>query len=153
MITDCLRKIMPPVYAAIFIVFMVLAEIFCPLKIVLISTPYNFAGAVFILLGLFVIFKCMQSFNAAGTPLRPFTESAALVTDGIFKYSRNPIYLAMTAILFGEVILLNNLIHLIFPIILICILNFAFIVREEEILKVKFKDQYLEYCRNVRRWI
>ena len=113
------------------------------LAIVLIST-----GAVIdlICIGLFIHRKTTFS------PLSP-NRTAALVSSGLFKFSRNPMYVGQALAVAGAAIWFGNFIGLLMiPCFIIYLTKFQ-ILPEEEILLRKFGNDYQDYQRRVRRWL
>ncbi len=88
-----------------------------------------------------------------GTPVDPRRGTTALVTDGPYRYSRNPLYLRVTLLYLGVAFLLNDLWSVaVLPLVLVG-LHFAVIRREERYLEAKFGDEYRAYKAKVRRWL
>lgn len=93
------------------------------------------------------------TFRKAGTPIQPTRPTTAFITTGPFAYSRNPIYLAMTAFLFGLAFFADSLwFFLAIPIAMVSVGRLA-IRPEEAYLEDKFGDTYRDYRSKVRRWI
>jgi protein-S-isoprenylcysteine O-methyltransferase Ste14 len=84
----------------------------------------------------------------AGTNIRPDQPTLALVTDGAFRFSRNPLYLAATGLYVGVALLVDAL----WPLVLL-IPMLAVVAREERYLEAKFGDAYRAYKARVRRWL
>lgn len=112
-------------------------------------------GAVIGLLGLSISLAGVLAFKRASTtvdPRRP-AETSTLVTSGIYRHSRNPMYVGVLLILLGWAVSLGN------PLSALCALAFvAYITRyqilpEERLLLGKFGAEFLEYKSKVRRWI
>ena len=94
-----------------------------------------------------------RQFKQRGTTVKPFEPSSALVTDGIFRYSRNPMYLGMYIFLAGLGIGLGSALpFLVIPVFAVW-MNLKFVVPEEEMLARQFGDAYAEYAERVRRWL
>ena len=92
-------------------------------------------------------------FRRAGTPVIPFKPTTALVVDGPYRFSRNPIYLGMAALYVGLTFLLGIMWSLLFlPLVLVAVDRLV-IAREEPYLERKFGQDYVEYTNRVRRWI
>ena len=92
-------------------------------------------------------------FKRAGTPVIPYKPSTALVVDGPYRISRNPIYLGMAALYVSLTFLLGIMWALLFlPLVLIAV-DRLIIAREEPYLERKFGQDYVEYKQRVRRWI
>lgn len=115
----------------------------------------SIAGLIIAALGVAVCGAGIFAFQRARTTVSPVDPSAAtaLVDTGIYRWTRNPMYLGMAILLLGWVIILGN------PAGLLAIVAFmayieAFQIRpEERALKPLFGDAYVAYCGRVRRWI
>jgi protein-S-isoprenylcysteine O-methyltransferase Ste14 len=94
-----------------------------------------------------------KDFKKFNTTVKPFEYSSALITDGVFKFSRNPMYLGMSLILLGESILFGTLIPFFIVIIFSILMHFNFIKTEEKMLLEKFGQEFIDYKNNVRCWI
>lgn len=92
-------------------------------------------------------------FRRAGTAVIPFKPSTALVVDGPYRFTRNPIYLGMAALYISLAVLLGLMWALLLLPIVIGAVDRLVIAREEPYLERKFGTDYLEYKRRVRRWI
>lgn len=91
-------------------------------------------------------------FAKAGTPMVPVKPATALVTDGPFRYSRNPMYVSLTLGYLGVTLLMNSFWPLVLLPTVLLTLRFWVIAREEAHLTEVFGDGYAAYCRRVRRW-
>ena len=89
----------------------------------------------------------------AGTNVRPDRPTLAIVASGPFRFMRNPLYLSLCLLQLALGFMLDGWIPLLFAILLMAILHFGVILREEKYLEAKFGEQYLTYKRKVRRWI
>jgi protein-S-isoprenylcysteine O-methyltransferase Ste14 len=74
------------------------------------------------------------------------------MTSGVFRISRNPMYLGMTLILFGVSILVGSLTAFVSPVAFFFISEHQFIPLEEKSMENVFGESYLDYARRVRRW-
>ncbi|MDQ4122858.1 MAG: isoprenylcysteine carboxylmethyltransferase family protein [Acidobacteriota bacterium] len=111
------------------------------------------AGIVLIVFAGFVIFAAFRAFSAAKTNIEPWKPTTAIVSSGVYRFSRNPIYLAMTLLYVGAALLLDSVWVLLFVIPVLFLINFGVILREEKYLTAKFGKEYLDYKKRVRRWI
>ncbi|MCB0226664.1 MAG: isoprenylcysteine carboxylmethyltransferase family protein [Anaerolineae bacterium] len=94
-----------------------------------------------------------NTFQTQNTTIKPFEESTALVTGGLYQVSRNPMYLGMVLILAGVAILLGSLTPFgVIPVVII-LLNRNFIRFEEQSLAQTFGPLWVEYRQRVRRWV
>ena len=111
------------------------------------------AGGVFIIIGLLLLVLAGGLFKKAGTDLVPFRNVSALVTSGIYRYTRNPMYLGMLSVLLGCVITVGSALALCIPVLFLIIIEVRFIRPEEAMLRELFPADYPSYCDRVRRWI
>jgi protein-S-isoprenylcysteine O-methyltransferase Ste14 len=89
----------------------------------------------------------------AGTSFRTERPTTAIVTAGPFRYSRNPIYVALTLLYLGIGMVLNALWVLLLIVPVIAVMQRGVIAREERYLERKFGDEYRRYQVRVRRWL
>lgn len=94
-----------------------------------------------------------RQFQRAGTAVRPFETSSALVTDGLYAWTRNPMYLGMVLALIGLGLALGAAVPFAVPPFFAWLLTARFIRHEEAMLEAQFGDTYRAYAANVRRWI
>jgi protein-S-isoprenylcysteine O-methyltransferase Ste14 len=94
-----------------------------------------------------------RRFLAAGTNIPPTLPTTALVVDGIYRRTRNPLYLGATLVYLGLAVAAGSLwaIGLVVP--LMWVINVGVVAREERYLERKFGDAYRAYKTRVRRWI
>lgn len=110
-------------------------------------------GGIWIFLGLLLIAWAMFSFRRAGTSPIPHVPTTALTSDGPYRLTRNPMYLAMALICVGIGLAFNMLWPLLSVPIVMVIVDRMVIHKEERYLETKFGDQYRDYRKRVRRWI
>lgn len=94
-----------------------------------------------------------RRFSAAGTPAPGNKPTTAIVQSGPYRFSRNPIYLAFSALVLGIACWLNSLWLLGALAVAVSLMSFVVIPREELYLERKFGAEYLEYKVKVRRWL
>jgi protein-S-isoprenylcysteine O-methyltransferase Ste14 len=104
-------------------------------------------------IGIAVSFAAENQFRQAGTTVQPFEKSSRLITDGWYRFSRNPMYLGMALILVGVAWLLGSLTPFGIIVLFVVWIDVQFIRREEQMLSTQFGQDWLEYKRQVRRWI
>src|ERR1700704_6198089 len=105
--------------------------------------------------GLLLMFVAVASFVAAKTtvtPLRP-SRASSLVTTGIFRISRNPIYLGDLLVLAALAVWLGNLVNVVLLFPFVWYINRFQIIPEERVLEKLFGASYVAYCSRVRRWL
>ena len=101
---------------------------------------------------IFVVLPFLQ-FNRSGQDPAPWTPTPEIVVEGMYKFSRNPMYLGMLVFCIGFSIILSSVwILILTPVCGWLLYNIA--IRHEEVyLEEKFGDSYRAYKKNVRRWI
>ena len=109
-------------------------------------------GVVFIAAGLGLAISALGAFKSAGTDAEPWKPSVALVTEGIFKWLRNPMYVGGTFVLAGLSVLLASDWMLVMTIIFVPVIHFGVVRREERYLSAKFGTPYLQYMNTVQRY-
>ncbi|MGH1461439.1 MAG: methyltransferase family protein [Neptuniibacter sp.] len=114
----------------------------------LIYVGWALCGFAFML----AITAALQFFKAK-THIEPWRPAQSLILSGLFRYSRNPIYLAFILFTLGLGISLNSLWVMLSTIPATWVLQRFVILKEERYLTAKFGKQYLEYCERVRRWL
>ena len=146
------KKIPPPIVTLVFAILAYVSS--------LSGAKFNFHGQslislLLIVLGLFVIVTAFIQFKRASTtisPLKPETANT-LVSNGIFGYTRNPMYLGMALILTGLCVYLGSWFGLLAIPAFIQYINKFQITPEEVALKDLFGDSFTKYCNTVRRWV
>lgn len=146
------RQPVPPVYLLLTLIAMVALHWFVPI-VSLVPAPYRYGGIALIVAGFAVSAPAAGLFRKLGTPLKPFEESTVVVTSGMFRFTRNPMYLGMVVGLLGIAILLGSLAAFLPVPMFVAIIHFQFIVHEERFMEELFGAEYLAYKRKVRRWI
>lgn len=118
--------------------------------------PYtDEAGTVFMVLGMAIIAAGMTQFARAKTTVNPINlaNSTALVTGGIYEYTRNPMYLGLFFILLGWGLHIDSPVNILCIALFVLIITYWQIKPEEAALREIFGEEYEAYCRRVRRWI
>jgi protein-S-isoprenylcysteine O-methyltransferase Ste14 len=119
----------------------------------LVPWPWTLWGVLPILAGIVLAVAAERRFRRAGTPVRPFELSSALVTDGPFRFTRNPMYLGMMLVLGGLALLLGTLAPLLVLPAFFALIHLRFVRLEEAFLELHFGDAYRAYKERVRRWL
>ena len=114
---------------------------------------WHLVGIAPILAGLVLAARGSRLFARAGTNIVPFTPSSALVTEGVFAISRNPMYAGMVLALTGVALLLNGWLPWLTLLPFVAIIRFYFVANEERLMEATFGDDYLAYKSRVRRWL
>lgn len=93
-----------------------------------------------------------RGFHRAGTEVKPWKPSTALVTDGVYRRLRNPMYVGLAVCLAGLAIMLASDWMLVMTIVFVLVLHFGVVKREERYLEAKFGDAYRAYKARVPRY-
>ena len=143
---------LPPLYLFTSLAVMVLLHFFIPVYEV---TPYplNAIGLIPLALGIILSLTADKTLKKHGNTVEPFEESTRLITTGVYKYSRNPMYLGMVLIMIGVALLMGSLTPYIMVPGFIVAIEQVFIRAEESMLHEKFGHDWKAYRANVRRWL
>lgn len=145
-----MQKIIPPALVAICIFTMVALHIFFPIAIIL-DQPI-LAGIVG-LGGLAFTISSARLFSRIGTEIHTFHKPGQLVTSGLFRITRNPIYLGFLLLLLGVAIGLGSTAPFLMVGVFFVIANTWYIPFEERKMEETFGADYLAYKARTRRWI
>jgi protein-S-isoprenylcysteine O-methyltransferase Ste14 len=116
-------------------------------------TGWQLVGAVVIVAGLALLVLAGGLFKQAGTDMIPFRNVTALVTDGVYRFSRNPMYLGMALVLLGTALTVGAASALVVPLVFAIVVEWRYIRPEEELLAAQFPEAFAAYRRRVRRWL
>ena len=147
-----IKKIYPPTYFNLSWLLMIVLHFFIPF-LVLYTGFWKMIGIFPISIGVYLNLAADKLLKINDTTVKPGEQSEILVQSGVFKLSRNPMYLGMALILFGIAIILGSVTPFIVLIIFVYLININFISIEESMLEDKFGANWIEYKKNVRLWI
>jgi len=116
------------------------------------SETISWTGVLFCLAGLLLFFWSLISFRRSFRVGIDTDNPDRLITDGIFAYSRNPIYVAFAIVLIGEFLIFSNWITLIYLGAAAWLFHRQ-VLREEKYLSTHYGQAYVEYCHRVRRYL
>ena len=146
------KQIMPPTYFYLGIALIILMHFIFPIRKI-IFYPYTLIGLLLIILGTMLNISAWLLFVKHKTTQNPFKNPNKFIINGIYKISRNPMYLGMLIILFGLAIFLGSLVSFIFPLLFFIIMEKFYMPLEEKNMEKLFGKKYLDYKEKVRRWI
>jgi len=146
------RMLVPPVYFLVALLLMAFFHRIAP-GAYLLQAPYRYGGVVLIGLALGLMVWAAVLFRRAGTNIRPFLPSTALVVSGPYKFTRNPMYLGMAGVLLGTAVYMGSLTPFFVIPAFMALIGERFIVAEEAKLEAAFGREYLDYKARVRRWL
>ena len=144
----------PPIVAVSIGVGMWLISIVVPHAIPSMA-PRLIAALAIALLGGATAASGAAAFRKAHTTVNPLhpERTSAVVSNGIFRVTRNPMYLGLLLVLLGVAVFLWSLPALVGPLAFVAYIWGFQIVPEERVLERKFGTEYVEYKRRVRRWL
>ena len=147
-------RVPPPLAMLLAAVLMWLAALALPALDFPLEARGPIAAAV-ALAGVVIASVAFFQFRHAGTTVNPMkpADSAALMTHGIYRYSRNPMYVGDALMLIGWALWLANAAALALVALFVVYLNRYQIAPEERALGTRYGAAYTEYCRVVRRWL
>ena len=146
------KPVMPPTYLFIAIVIMVALHFSFPAAII-IRIPWNLVGMIPLAAGVILNLVADKDFKQHRTTVKPFEESTVLLTSGVYRLSRNPMYLGFELILIGVALLLGSLTPLAVVLLFPLLMEARFIRAEERMLARQFGRSWSAYQEEVRRWI
>ncbi|MFL6623583.1 MAG: methyltransferase family protein [Sulfurifustis sp.] len=147
-------KIPPPILLVIAGVLMWLAARYAP-NLAFVAPGAGAVGIVLMIAGIAVSVSGARAFHRVDTtkdPRHP-ERTTALVTGGIYRITRNPMYLGLALVLVGWGIFLSNVLSLLGVVVFLGYLNRFQIVPEERALEARFGEAYRQYKQTVRRWL
>lgn len=110
-------------------------------------------GVLLGVVGLATALPALFGFRRAGTSPEPWHPSTALVTEGLYRYTRNPMYVGMALIFLGVTAAFGGVWMLLLLLPTLMTMHYGVIVREEQYLESKFGEAYRDYKLSVRRWL
>ena len=111
------------------------------------------AGGALVAVGVAIGIVAFRQLRKAGTNVRPDQPTTALVTDGIYRYSRNPIYVSQALVYAGIALAADSLCALALLVPTLVVIWYGVIAREEAYLERKFGDDYRRCKATIRRWL
>jgi protein-S-isoprenylcysteine O-methyltransferase Ste14 len=147
-----MKRPLPPTLLLAALAAMVTLHLLLPAGEVL-AFPWTLAGTVPLAAGVSLALLADQALKRHGTTVKPCEESSALVTDGVFWVSRNPMYMGFTLLLLGFAVLLGSAAPLVVVPAFAAVMDIVFIQVEERMLHQRFGAAWVKYASRVRRWI
>ena len=145
-------KIPPP----LLVLILVISNYFSSKKIDLILLPnQDITSIIIFLIGMLILINPIFKFIKSKTTIDPikFKKVNKLITSGIYRYSRNPMYLGLLILVTSTSIFYLNIFSITTPVFFYFWINRFQIKREEIFLTKKFGKEYLLYKTKTRRWI
>ncbi len=146
-------RVLPPLVYLLSVLVGVAAKYFFGVEIVLRNNFWLISGWILIGAGFITGFAFIRSFWKTGQDPDPRTPTPTLLITGLYRFSRNPAYLGLTAIQLGLGLVLGNIWVILMLIPTVAIICYGVILPEEMYLERKFGSEYRDYKAKVRRWI
>lgn len=147
-----MKRILPPTYLLGAIILMVAFHFLCPLSQIS-HFPRTLLGIVPLAAGIVLNLHADRSFKRQNTTVKPFQQSRVLVTEGVFRISRHPMYLGMVLILAGIAMFLGSASPWAIVVAFAVVFDRFFVQAEERMLSQTFGRAFDQYKRRVRRWL
>ena len=146
------NKIPPPIVTLFFGLCIYLSRSYFP---EFSNSVLNLLSIISFVVGIFVFAAAVSSFKKQKTTVNPISieNASSLVVSGIFKYSRNPMYLGMSIVLLGLTFKFNVIGGLLFTGIFMLFITIFQIKPEEVAMEKLFDQEWKDYTKNVRRWL
>ena len=146
------KRVLPPTYLLTSILAMVGLHLTIPAGR-FIPFLWRLSGIAPMGLGLSVAVIADRAFKKCKTTVEPFKVSTSLVRGGVFRISRNPMYLGFVLILIGIGLLMGSVAPFVVVPVFAVLMDVVFIRAEERMLEETFGPEWLDYKKKVRRWI
>ena len=146
------RKPIPPLWFFALLLLSIGLGIYLPV-LKFLRYPFSLLGIVPIAIGVVLNLWADSLFKKNMTTVKPHLKPSTLITSGVFRVSRNPMYLGMVLILLGASTCVGSVTAFISPVLFFLISELDFIPCEESVMEDAFGQPYLEYKKRVRRWI
>ncbi len=146
------RRLLPPTLMLYCLLGMLTLQLLLPGP-AFFSVPAALVGGLLLIAGLILTIGGNEQFLLARTPVNPLERPQTLVTEGLYRYTRNPMYLGFALVLGGLWLMLGALTPVLGPLVFIIVIDRWYIRYEEETLTQVFGPTYLAYQRQVRRWL
>jgi protein-S-isoprenylcysteine O-methyltransferase Ste14 len=143
----------PPLVWALAAVIGVALGYVVPSQFMPMAVPAGWLGGLVFVLALALFAWAVTTMTSAGSNVPTSKPTMAIVERGPYRFTRNPIYLAMMLSLVGLAIAFDSLWGLITLVIFFLIIRYGVVAREEAYLERKFGDVYRSYRSHVRRWL
>lgn len=144
---------MPPVWVVGFVFIANLQARFLSLGLSLAHPMTLFLSGLLVGAGIVLILLAAMEFKRHRTTIMPHQMPTQIIQTGVFKRSRNPIYLADVLIFAGLVLWLDAVLALVLVPILFWVLETRFVIPEEDRMRRQFRADYARYMQKTRRWL
>jgi protein-S-isoprenylcysteine O-methyltransferase Ste14 len=146
------KRPLPPSFLFIALLLMPAAHFLIPVGQV-VYFPVSLLGVIPLALGVFLNFAADAQLKRLGTTVKPFEDSATLVTTGVYGGTRHPMYLGFVLILLGVAVLFGSVGPFVIVAVFPLVMEATFVRTEERMLAARFGEEWVAYRGKVRRWI
>jgi len=147
-----LRELMPTTWLLVGLISEALLYFVVP-GARLMAAPWILLGLVPMAIGIWINLAADKAFHVTSTTVKPLESSSALVRDGVFGVTRNPMYLGFVLILLGEALLFGSLTPFAVVVAFVIVMDRMYIAREEGMLAEDFGGDWTSYAAKTRRWL
>jgi len=147
------QNLLPPRLFQIALVLMVVLDLMLGGRPIFATGLVLVSGILLTIAGVTLTLGGAGQFNKRETNINTFRKPDHLVTDGLFRYSRNPMYLGFATVLTGTALVLGSVEGLIIAAGFVLIADRWYVSFEEAIMRETFGDAYTAYCAKTRRWL
>lgn len=145
-------RIMPPTLFLFCILVMIPLAWVWPVATILLA-PFTVVGIIPLCVGLGFAIWGSRKFEQVGTTVKTFDQPDQMVTDGLFRISRNPMYLGFVMTLAGIWLVLGALSPLLGVLLFLVVADRWYVPFEERVLSARFAEEFDSYRSRTRRWI
>jgi len=145
-------KIHPPILTLIFIAIAYIAKWVIPIPLA-VPDVLRTIGFVIVVIGILLGGFAFVEFRKAHTTVLPHGSVSAIVTDGVYRFTRNPIYLGFLLMLVGFPLISGTYWGVLLTPVFVISMNSLVIEKEESYLEKKFGETYTSFKSRVRRWL
>jgi protein-S-isoprenylcysteine O-methyltransferase Ste14 len=103
--------------------------------------------------GFLIMIRAWWLFRKFNTAICPTEDTTQLITDDVYRFTRNPMYLGILMMLLGVAMLVGSVFFYLVPVVFFLIINHVFCPYEEAKLRAGYKEVFCDYASGVRRWI
>ncbi|WP_417453673.1 methyltransferase family protein [Kiloniella sp.] len=147
-----MQRLLPPFFFLVCVVMMALLSTYYPILRFL-EYPWTLIGILDLIGGLSITLIAGVQFMRAKTNLKTFNRPDQFITTGLFRVSRNPMYLGLAISTFGVALYLGALSPFLICALFITVVDRWYISYEEKMMAETFAQAYMDYKAKVRRWV
>jgi protein-S-isoprenylcysteine O-methyltransferase Ste14 len=119
----------------------------------ILTYPANLVGLLPLAVGVYLNLAADRLLKRHHTTVKPFQESTAILTKGVYGHTRNPMYLGFVFFLLGIALLMGSTGPLVIVALFPGLINQMYIRAEETMLRDRFGDEWIGYQARVRKWL